>query len=217
MCAIHREGMSGKIVVVPSGTQVASPSAQYAGGQKALQATEAKLATADAALKQGKPPLPIAVPGQNHVLAGSGNPAVQDAFISQFGPQTVHIPVGGSVTWWFLGGHSITFNSDKSDNDVRAVAPDGSVHLNPKAVGAVNTPGEPPSKGGGGPGASNAPPTFKVVAAKSWNGQGFLNTGVFLNSGPPKIEGYKLTFTKAGTYHYICTVHDDMKGTVVVR
>ena len=30
------------------------------------------------------------------------------------------------------------------------------------------------------------------------------------------IEGYKLKFTHAGTYHYICTVHDNMKGTVVV-
>ena len=42
-------------------------------------------------------------------------------------------------------------------------------------------------------------------------------SGIFVNSmGPPLIEGYKLTFTKAGTYKYICTVHDDMKGTVVV-
>ena len=40
---------------------------------------------------------------------------------------------------------------------------------------------------------------------------------LFINSfGPPVIEGYKLRFTKAGTYNYICTVHDRMKGTVIV-
>ena len=36
MCLLHREGMTGKIVVVPSGTSVASPSDQYASGQKQL-------------------------------------------------------------------------------------------------------------------------------------------------------------------------------------
>ena len=30
------------------------------------------------------------------------------------------------------------------------------------------------------------------------------------------IEGYKITFTKAGKYKYICTVHDNMKGEVDV-
>jgi len=57
---------------------------------------------------------------------------------------------------------------------------------------------------------------FKVVASASWNGKGFHNSGLFGNSFPPNIEGYKLTFTHAGTYKYICTVHDNMKGTIVV-
>ena len=46
---------------------------------------------------------------------------------------------------------------------------------------------------------------------------GFLNSGIFANSNPPSnIEGYKITFTKAGKYKYICTVHDNMKGEVDV-
>jgi plastocyanin len=34
MCLLHREGMTGKVVVVPSSTSVASPSAQYAAGDR---------------------------------------------------------------------------------------------------------------------------------------------------------------------------------------
>ena len=220
MCLLHREGMTGKIVVVPSGTSVASPSDQYAGGQKQLAAVEAKLKPAGDALAQGKPPIPgVTLPAKNPVLAGSGAASVQEAEVTQFGPQTIKIPVGGSVTWFIIGPHSITFNSDKTNNDIRSVAADGSVHLNAKAIAPGNAPGEPPpsSSSGSQNSSSNGPPSFKVVANKTWDGSGFLNTGVFVNSmGPPLIEGYTITFTKAGTYKYLCTVHDDMKGEVDV-
>src|SRR5207302_3808360 len=54
MCLLHREGMTGKIDVVSSGTSVPSPSAQAATGQKELAAVEAKLAPAVAAERKGK-------------------------------------------------------------------------------------------------------------------------------------------------------------------
>jgi plastocyanin len=214
MCLLHREGMTGKVVVVPSSTSVASPSAQFAAGQKTLATTEAKLASAAAALQQGKPPIPVKLPGAHPALAGSGNPSVEAA-ITEFGPPKVHIPVGGSVTWYFIGAHTVTFNSNKTDDDIRTVAPDGTVHLNAKAVAPANSPGEPAPKGGGG-GSGNAV-HFKVVASTKWDGAGFLNSGIFANSNPPSnIEGYTITFTKAGKYKYICTVHDNMKGEVDV-
>jgi len=215
MCLLHREGMTGKIVVVPSSSSVPSPSAQFATGQKVLAATEAKLAPAAKALVQGKPPLPITLPGQHPALAGSGSPSTEGE-ITQFGPRKVHIPVGGTVTWYFLGPHTVTFNSNKTDNDIRSVAPDGTVHINARAAAPANAPGEPPPKGGSQNGSSNAPPKFHVVAHKTWNGQGFLSTGVFVNSGPPLVEGYTITFTHAGKYKYLCTVHDDMTGEVDV-
>ncbi|MCW2978258.1 MAG: hypothetical protein JWM06_3539 [Actinomycetia bacterium] len=215
MCALHREGMTGKIVVAPSGTDVPSPSTQFAVGQHTLAASEAKLAPAVRAERQGKPPIAsLKVPGQNVVLAGSGSPAVNEASIDEFGPKLIKLPVGGSVTWYLLGGHTITFNANKTENDIRSTAPDGSVHLNAKAISRANSPGEPPGTSSNG--QSTGPITFKVVTATRWNGRGFHNSGLFLNSGPPRIEGYKITFTRAGTYKYICTVHDNMKGTVVV-
>jgi plastocyanin len=211
MCALHREGMSGKITVAPAGKTIMSPAAQFALGQKQLARDVAPLVPAVAATRQGRAPIPgVTVPGANHVLAGSGLPNGPGA-IYEFGPKSIKIPVGGSVTWWVIGGHSITFNSDKSNDDIRAVAPDGTVHGNQQAGSPVNSPGQPQSGGGGG----GKGISFKVVASKTWDGQGFLNTGLWF-SFPPVIDGYKLTFTKAGTYHYLCVIHDNMKGTVVV-
>jgi plastocyanin len=217
MCLLHREGMTGKVVVVPSSTSVPSSSAQYAAGQKTLQAAEAKLQAEVAKERKGVPPTATKNPPvKPFVLAGSVNPTVNEAAITEFGPAKVHIPVGGSVTWYLVGVHTITFNSNKTDDDIRTVAPDGSVHLNPKALTPAHSPGEPHSSSSGG-GSSNAPPTLKTVAQTKWNGVGFLNSGIFTNSmGPPLIEGYKVTFTKAGKYKYICTVHDNMKGEVDV-
>ena len=217
MCLLHRESMSGKIVVVPASTTVKSPGAQFAAGEQQLAAIEAKLKPAADSLKLGQPPIPgVKLPAKNAVLAGSGNPTVPEAEITQFGPQVVHIPVGGSVTWFVIGPHSISFNTDKTNDDIRAVAPDNSVHLNGPALAPAGAPGEPPPSGGGGGGNSNSI-KFTVVARTTWNGSGHLSSGVYTNSfGPPVIEGFTVRFTHAGKYKYICTVHDGMKGEVDV-
>jgi plastocyanin len=211
LCLLHREGMNGKINVVPVGQAIPSPSAQYALGRKQQFRLEAVLAPAGVALRLGKPPVPHVSLPPNSALAGSAAPA--PAQIDEFGLKSIKIPVGGSVTWYFLGDHSVTFNSDKSNNDVRYDAPDGTVHLNGPAVAPAGGPGEPPP-------SKNAPTSglhLKTVASVTWNGHGHLSSGVFINSfGPPVVEGYKVTFTKAGTYSYICTVHDHMKGQVIV-
>ncbi len=213
MCLLHREGMTGKIVVVPSAESVPTPWQDIAQGRRELAKVENGLAPAVQALRLGKPPFPVAVPGKHVVLAGSGSPAVQAAGITEFGPHIIHVPVGGSVIWYLIGPHSITFNSTKKNDDIRATAPDGSVHLNVPALVPAGGPGEPSKPLTGG---SQQHLKFKVVAETRWNGKGFHSSGVFGNSDPPAIEGYRITFTRAGTYRYICTVHDNMKGTVVV-
>jgi plastocyanin len=216
MCLLHREGMTGKLTVVDKSTAVPSPSDQTKLGDAQQKAIEAKLAGPLALLRKGKPPVPqIQLPGTNVVLAGSlsADQSVTGS-ISEFGPQQISIPVGGSVTWWFLGPHSITFGSDSSNDDIRTTHSDGTVHLNSDAVKPSGGPGEPQKPPSGG---SPTNPKFVVVASSTWDGSGFHSSGVFTNSfGPPVIEGYTLKFTTAGTYKYVCTVHDDMKGTVVV-
>ncbi len=213
MCLVHREGMSGQISVVPASKSVASPATQFASGQKQIAKLEAALMPAAKLLAHGKPPIPgLTLPGPNPVLSGSGAPGSSGG-IDQFGPQVVHIPVGGTVTWWLVGFHSITFHSTSTDNDIQRVNPNGTVQINAKAAIPAGGPGEPSNPPTGG---TKAHVKFKVVASSSWNGQGFHNSGLFGNSDPPNIEGYQLKFTRAGTYKFICTVHDNMKGTIVV-
>jgi plastocyanin len=214
LCLVHREFMQGTIKVVPQSTAVPSPGAQAALGRRQLARDEAQLVGAATLLAQGKPPIPgLTLPGAHPVLVGSGNPGSGAGQIDLFGPRTVHIPVGGSVTWWLAGLHTITFNANSSDNDIQTVYRNGDVQINTRAASPAGGPGEPPKPPTGG---TRTHVNFKVVAAASWNGKGFHNSGVFGNSQPPNIEGYKLTFTRAGTYRFICTVHDDMKGTIVV-
>jgi plastocyanin len=216
MCLLHREGMIGKLTVADKSTAIPSPSDQQKLGEAQQKAIEAKLVAPLALLRQGKAPVPsIQLPGTNVVLAGSGSPDQSvTGSISEFGPDRISIPVGGSVTWWFIGPHSVTFGSDESNDDIRTTHSDGSVHLNSTAVKPAGGPGEPQKPPSGG---SPTSPKFTVVASATWDGSGYQSSGVFVNSfGPPVIEGYTLKFTKAGTYKYVCTVHDDMKGTVVV-
>jgi plastocyanin len=44
-----------------------------------------------------------------------------------------------------------------------------------------------------------------------------VNTGVIDgDSRRRQATSAKVTFTKAGTYNYICLIHPDMKGSIVV-
>jgi plastocyanin len=216
MCLFHREGMTGKIVVVSASTPVPSPSAQAAVGQHQLAAMEAQIAPFVPVVRKGLQALAAAKHVQlpASVTAGTAPALAGGPGIDEYGPKVIKVPVGGSVTWYLLGLHSITFNATKANNDIRKTAPDGTVHFNPAALNPAGGPGEPQNPPSGG---SKGKPKFVVVAKSSWNGKGFHNSGVFGNShGPPLIEGYKITFTHAGTYKFICTVHDNMKGTVIV-
>ena len=149
MCALHREEMQGKITVVPASKTIMTPSAQFALGQKQFANDLKPLAPAIATIRQGKPPVPnVTLPDSpNAVLAGSGVPNSSGS-VDEFGKSTIKIPVGGTVTWWVIGPHSITFNSDKTNDDIRAEAPDGTVHINPNAVAPAGGPGRAATREG---------------------------------------------------------------------
>jgi hypothetical protein len=54
-----------------------------------------------------------------------------------------------------------------------------------------------------------------LVASSIWESTGHPRSRAFATLAA-RVEGYKLTFTKAAVYHNICTVHDGTMGTVVV-
>ena len=204
MCLLHREGMTGKITVVAKGVPVQSPAEAEQKGNKQL----ADLVTA---LQPAHDQLRTATADQ--AWAGFGSENVRNAGINEFSPKPVSIPVGGSVTWTVLGAHTISFNAPQDAVGLRSPAPDGSVHINVKSVAPSNSPGQEPPPPNAPPPAPNAPPT--LIDAGKWDGTGFHSSGLIL-SFPPELAAYKLTFTKAGTYKYVCLIHDNMEGGVKV-
>jgi plastocyanin len=191
-CQLHGPAMGGTLTVTDKATSVPSPADAKATADTELRAATAMLAPAAATL-------PTATASK--ALAGAFNPAFPGGAVAAFGPSNVKVKVGGTVSWTINGPHVIYFNAPTDAQQLRVAAPDGSVHFNPKAAIPVGGP-PPPTK----PGLFNG---------GSCNGVGPHNSGPMI-SFPPNLYTYKLTFTKAGTYNFLCTFHTNMKGTVTV-
>ena len=191
-CQLHGPDMGGTLTIAPKATAVKTPAEVATEGTAALNADAAQLAKAAASVQ-------AATAGK--AVAGAFDQTFQQGQVNAFGPSNITIPVGGSVTWAIFGPHSIFFNAPADAQQVRQAAPDGSVHFNAKAAAPVGGPGAPQKAG--------------LFDGGKWNGVGPHSSGIVL-SFPPDLFSYKLTFTKAGTYNYICSVHSNMKGTVTV-
>jgi plastocyanin len=209
-CLLHGTSMSGTIQVVPASTTVPTPAEVASKAIEERDAGLAKVKDAVAALPTGA--IPGLVPAApNQVLAGTGADDPAAPGVENFGPKQIKIPVGGSVTWVFVGPHTVSFNAPKEAVNALVKGSDGSYHVNEKANAPAGGPGTPPPPDG--PPGPPGPP--RVTDGGSWNGSGFRSTG-FVLSFPPSLEAYKLTFTKAGTYGYVCLIHPGMTGSVTV-
>jgi plastocyanin len=212
MCLLHRETMNGTLTVVDKGTSVPSVSEQTAKGAAELAASAAKVKPAADALAGGTLPDLGFLP-KTAQLAGGLAQADGNVEITEFGKKDVTIPTGGSVTWIVLGPHTISFNAPA---DAAQLKVNGS-HLNQKAVAPApdGAAGQPPPAQTTSTDPNAPPPPPRIVDGGTWDGAGFRSTGLFV-SFPPALDGYKITFSKPGTYTYKCLVHDKMEGTVKV-
>jgi plastocyanin len=119
--------------------------------------------------------------------------ATQDsAVVAQaFFPRALTVNVGDTVHWTFnrqWPEHTVTFLSGATSPDVD-VQEGGKFYLNPRVA--------------------------FPAGAGTYNGAGYANSG--MPPDPTKAFSYTLTFTKPGTYHYLCLLHPGMEGTVTVR
>ncbi len=119
--------------------------------------------------------------------------------------------------------------------------PSGDATPPPNAMPGMTMPGMTMPAAGGAAGAANAPAatgnavaiknfafdsanlTVRVGATVTWTNQdGDAHTVVSSGSGPlhsPTLDSgdtYQYTFTKAGTYSYLCSIHPFMLGSVRV-
>lgn len=125
------------------------------------------------------------------VLVGGGIKGTA-VVANRFSPRRIEVAVGDTVTWQFQQPwtiHTVTFLSGSQPPEPVVQEGDKLYH-NPRI--------------------------FFPAGGKTYDGKGYVNSGV-----PPDLSkpfSYSLTFTKAGTYNYVCLLHaPPMSGTVVVR
>jgi plastocyanin len=132
-------------------------------------------------------------------------PKLYSPDINAFFNKKTTINVGGSVTFLLAGFHTVDFPA-KGASPLPLIVPG-------KPVSGVNDAAGNPFWFNGLPSAGINPQLFSGSKAKTYDGSQRWDTGAPL--GKPKP--FKLTFTKAGTYHYFCDIHPGMIGTVVVK
>jgi plastocyanin len=147
------------------------------------------------------------------VAAGAGSAEAPAGYLTAFAPRDFSVDDGAPVVWHLYGTHSITFNHPKRASDGILERRDGRVRANRLAWRPASSPPLPVQALAVVP-AEGAAPTS--IDAGRWSGDGFLSSGV-IDSYPPSLVTYSLTFTKPGAYSYRCLVHERMRGTIRVR
>lgn len=221
ICLLHGPDMAGTVTVAAADADVPSAADVDAAAQAEVDAVLADLQAALDGLDEGVVPAleGIVESGPGKVLAGTAAEGVA-VDVLEFGPSEVEVAAGDTVTWTVLGAHTISFNATEDATPPVMLDADGNVALNPLSFAPQGGwPGMPePPEGGGegeGEGDEGGPPTVIPIDAGEWDGTGFVSSGA-LFSFPPALFSYSVTFTEAGTYNYVCLIHQDMEGTVTV-
>ena len=137
------------------------------------------------------------VAGSGEVTANGGGS--QTLSIMRFDHDTITIRRGGTVEWTNddpVTPHTITFGTEP----LNPMPPSGSVPITNDADGARHATITL---------ADSAHSGFIVAAPQE---------RLFLPQSPLGVTRFRVTFTQAGTYPYICALHDDlgMKGKIIV-
>jgi plastocyanin len=197
-CTIH-PGMRGSVKVVKKGKRVPTAAAD----RKAVKKQVAKV------IKRVIADDKFAGPAGNQVDAGHDTLSTT---LLRFFPATKSIPVGGTLT----------LALSKNTTEIHTFAFGPADYLKTQADGFVT----PDTSGGAGPptlvfnpviGFPSDPPPVLPPHTGAILGNGFFSTGVLdQDSKTPNPSSVPVTFSKAGTYSYICLIHPEMKGQIVV-
>lgn len=194
-CILHFTAMTSEIEVVAADDEVPDAAEVAAEGQAELDEWTAALTAAVEAAEGA------ATPGQ--VQAGVGDPAFPGALGTEFVPGDATVAAGESITWNLIGPHTISFNAPESARTLMVKDDNGQFHLSEEAVAPAGYEPPPPPEGE----PEGPPPT---VDGGSWNGTGFFSSGILFD------QPFKLAFSAAGSYEYVCLIHPEMEGTITV-
>ncbi len=236
-CNLHGPFMAGTVTVVSEDQPIPSQEEVSRQARAEIDEQAGPLIASWEAAKAGDTELE----GQTYQppLAGWHTPGVH-GFVSEFYPKEIRTRAGETVTWSFVGGHTVSFDVPEYFAQL-VVEDDGTVVFSPDAVLPRGGPGYPkqeepprdedagvpppagedaeesPHPGGeeGGQtqsgGEDAEEPPPPAVQAGEWDGEGFLSSGVFWDGT------YSITFTNPGTYPYACLIHPQMVATVIVQ
>jgi plastocyanin len=191
-------GMKLDITVVPQGSPgTLSQAAADAQGNAERDALIAQGLVAEAGFKLTSAKLPDGSTNWGATVGGYGD-ALGQADISRFTPGSISVNVGDTVTWTNVTQtpHTVTFLSGTPD--IPLITP-------------------VPVTGGGAPFLAFTPAALLPAGGPTYDGTAYTNSG-FIGKGGFPTNTYALKFTKAGTYEYICHLHDTqgMIGTITV-
>lgn len=211
-CNLHGVAQSGTVKVVPEGEPAKSRQSE-ARAEIVNNYAEPLSQALKAAKSSG---ITIGDATLSTPLAGAATTAVRPwgglshrnhfdhrhGSANEFIPNTVRTKVGDTVTWTFVGRHTVSFNVP-SYLPVFATDKDGTVRLDPRVYQPVGwaVPDDRPT---------GAP---KVVDVGSWDGRGFRSSGLDWSTG----DQFRVSFSKPGTYLLACLIHPPMVGKVIVE
>jgi plastocyanin len=189
-CTIH-PGMAG-VINVTDGPVTETPDAALARG-KAEQA--ASVAAGAKAYRELKPQ----IKGKNVVVRLVGNKQQRFSLL-RYMPDPLTIAAGTTVTWTIddpYEVHTITFARDTKLPELIVPQP----------------------QPGGAPKLVLNPLVLTPTSTSTYDGTGWVNSGLLGGPGTGNPSSFKLTFTKPGTYVYWCLVHDheNQQGTIIVK
>lgn len=193
VCLIHGP-LQGGTVVVKAGAAARSPAA-VAQQAKVVQAASVSAgARRFAGLKVQRTGSAVVIP-----LIGDQRTGFSAL---RFTPAPVTVNLGAAVTWKMADPfeiHTVTFlGGGKAPEFVRVLP-----------------------QTGGPPKLLLNPPAAAPTMRKSYDGTGYLNSGLLFPPGAPgnPPTSFTVSFLKAGRYEYVCLVHmaEGMKGTIIVR
>jgi plastocyanin len=176
----------------------------------ALPADSSRFADAQTA---GGPPRAVTV-----LVGGGQDTIVVDSYL----PQALRVRVGDTVVWKFNGDenhhlHTVTFPGGPFPGPKLAVAGGQPGEVRPGPW--VPVPGGQPDELMRNP--VEAWPTRKPGAPiEVYDGTTYVNSGHMRArpriAGMPASKEFSLTFTKPGSYHYVCALHPHMQGMIEV-
>jgi plastocyanin len=187
-CDVH-PGMVGTVVVKPAGKPI--PSAKQ--DAKALSAQM----TAD--IKAAKQ-IAVTKPPTDTVSLGESTPGGVELY-AMF-PTSLTVNAGTVVTFQMSKHTSETHTATFGDTStLKTLA---------KGFEGINFPAQ---------GVYPSDPTQPVQESPTNHGNGFANVGALDNTPATATipSSGKIDFTTAGTYHFICLIHPQMTGTIVVK